>query len=63
MAIDTLRKREAALAASSPARRIPVPDGTVGQGDREQLLGQYRTADSEATTSGDLVSELGFWGD
>lgn len=39
MALDTAAKRLAAISIGSPWRPVvPVPDGTIGQGDRQTLL-------------------------
>lgn len=38
MALDTVGKRQSAIAISSPWRSsLPIPDGTVGQGDRQHF--------------------------
>lgn len=42
MAIDTPTKRASALNFGLPFNRaLPVPDGTVGQADRQHVLGMY----------------------
>ncbi|MGB1304024.1 hypothetical protein [Pseudoalteromonas marina] len=39
MAIDTLAKRNSVLSIQSII--LPIPDGTVGNGDRQTLLRRY----------------------
>lgn len=39
MAIDTLAKRASALNIST--MQLPIPDGTISQGDRQSLLRMY----------------------
>ena len=39
MAIDTLAKRNSVLMINSEL--LPIPDGTIGQGDRQSLLKNY----------------------
>jgi len=41
MAIDSEAKRASALSASTPDL-LPIPDGTVDQGDRQTTIGMYR---------------------
>lgn len=42
MALDTAQKRSSAIAISSPWRcRLPIPDGTIGQADRQQSAYAY----------------------
>ena len=41
MAIDTAAKRAAAFNAFQLDLVLPIPDGTVGAGDRQHLLGFY----------------------
>jgi len=48
MAIDSVAKRASALRACTPFLPLPVPDGTVGQGDRQHLLGFYSGISAEA---------------
>jgi len=39
MAVDTLAKRNSVLAVSTTL--LPIPDGTIGQADRQTLLSVY----------------------
>lgn len=42
MAIDTVSKRGSAISIGSPWRsRLPIPDGTIGQGDRQHAAFLY----------------------
>lgn len=50
MAIDTAAKRASALNAFKRRRVLPIPDGTIGQGDRQHAAGFY---------SGILAADVG----
>ena len=52
MAVDTLAKRASALNAFRLGIGLPVPDGTVGDGDRQHLAGFYRAILAEAPPEG-----------
>jgi hypothetical protein len=57
MALDTRNKRSSAINVSSPWRgMLPVPDGSLDQGDRQQVGLHYRgilsASPSGAVTSG-----------
>lgn len=42
MAVDTQAKRRSIVNLGCPWRGVlPIPDGTIGQGDRQTLLGLY----------------------
>lgn len=42
MAVDTANKRSSAINVSSPWRsRLPFPDGTIDQGDRQHVAYMY----------------------
>jgi len=41
MAIDTAAKRASALSFFQLGCLLPIPDGTIGQGDRQHLAGFY----------------------
>jgi hypothetical protein len=67
MAIDSQNKRMSIINISLPFRGLlPIPDGTVGQGDRYQLLNLYRSEDSEISPGGNNNGKRGWsrphWG-
>lgn len=57
MAIDTLAKRNSVISINSII--LPIPDGTVGQDDRQTLLRVYGGILAEAIVAGvALISRI-----
>lgn len=49
MALDTQDKRSSAMHLGSPWRgMLPIPDGTLGQGDRQHIMFLYQGILAEA---------------
>ena len=61
MAIDTAAKRGSAINPGCPWRsHLPIPDGTIGQGDRQAVAFWYSgiLAGTATTTTPDIVFTL-----
>ncbi len=54
MAVDTKNKRYSAIHVGCPWRSsLPIPDGTVDQGDRQHVAGFYRGVLAAAAADAD----------
>ena len=58
MAIDTAAKRASALSFFQLGCLLPIPDGTIGQGDRQHLAGFYSGILAAAPPVGDSAYNI-----
>jgi len=56
VAVDTLAKRNSALAVSTVL--LPIPDGTVGQADRQTLLSVYGGILAGASVAAKIIKAM-----